>query len=114
MSPRTHKQNEARREETRRRLLEAAVALFARNGFDGTGTADIARNTGVSHGTLFTYFPTKEDLFRTAVLTPLSATIPLIEQLTKASAGPSERVEALVRTMLISFAREEAYLSLVQ
>src|SRR3954470_22751341 len=47
---------------TRRRILEAAQRLFARDGFDGTATRDLAREAGIAAGTLFNYFPTKEEV----------------------------------------------------
>ena len=43
-------------------LLEAAIELFAKDGFWQTTTASIAQEAGVATGTLFTYFPTKNDL----------------------------------------------------
>jgi AcrR family transcriptional regulator len=45
---------------TRRRILEAARRLFARDGFDRAATRDLAREAGIAAGTLFNYFPTKE------------------------------------------------------
>lgn len=46
----------------RERLLSTALGLFIRDGFDRTPTARISREAGVATGTLFHYFPTKEDL----------------------------------------------------
>lgn len=43
-------------------LLEAAIELFAQDGFWNTTTARIAKHAGVATGTLFTYFPSKNDL----------------------------------------------------
>ena len=43
-------------------LLEAAIELFAKDGFWNTTTANIAKHAEVATGTLFTYFPTKNDL----------------------------------------------------
>lgn len=43
-------------------ILEAALKLFTEKGFHGTSTAEISREAGVATGTLFNYFPTKEDL----------------------------------------------------
>lgn len=114
MSPRTRKQTEHLREERRTAIREAAVTLFARNGFDGTSTAEVARAAGVSQATVFVYFPTKEDLFRAAVLEPLAPSLQLVEALLGAPGSPRERVEQLARLMLASFAREEAYLGLTQ
>lgn len=43
-------------------ILQAALTLFVQNGFHGTPTSLVAREAGVSNGTLFNYFNTKEDL----------------------------------------------------
>ena len=43
-------------------ILEAALKLFTERGFHGTSTAQISKEAGVATGTLFNYFPTKEDL----------------------------------------------------
>ncbi len=53
---------EAGQAERRRRILEAALDLFARNGFHRTSTCQIARAAGVAEGTIFNHFPTKKDL----------------------------------------------------
>lgn len=46
--------------EMRTRILRAAQKLFARKGFDGTTTKDLARRAGVAEGTIFRYFPNKK------------------------------------------------------
>jgi AcrR family transcriptional regulator len=51
------------RAETRRRLLEAAVALFAEKGLHGVTSAQIARGAGVATGTFYLHFADKEALF---------------------------------------------------
>jgi AcrR family transcriptional regulator len=51
------------RAETRRRLLEAAVALFAERGLHGVTSAQIARRAGVATGTFYLHFADKEALF---------------------------------------------------
>jgi AcrR family transcriptional regulator len=49
-------------EDKKAALLEAALKLFTESGFHGTSTAQISKEAGVATGTLFNYFPTKEDL----------------------------------------------------
>ncbi|MBP1909486.1 TetR/AcrR family transcriptional regulator [Methanolobus bombayensis] len=49
-------------EDKKAALLEAALKLFTERGFHGTSTAQISKEAGVATGTLFNYFPTKEDL----------------------------------------------------
>jgi AcrR family transcriptional regulator len=48
--------------QTRNHLLKVAAEVFAEEGFFATKTLDIALAAGVSHGTLFSHFPTREDL----------------------------------------------------
>ncbi len=58
----------SRREEARPgELLEAALDLFVERGFAATRVDDVAARAGVSKGTLFLYFPSKEELFKAVV-----------------------------------------------
>jgi len=54
-------------EEKRRRLLAAAKASFAETGFAATNINAIAQSAGISIGSLYKYFRSKEDLFLTIV-----------------------------------------------
>lgn len=47
-------------EDTRSRILDAALRLFARQGYDGTTTKDLAAAAGVAEGTLFRHFTNKK------------------------------------------------------
>ena len=52
----------------RRAILDAAEAAFARKEFDEVLTDDVAALAGVGKGTLYRYFPTKEELYSAALL----------------------------------------------
>lgn len=54
---------ERKKQQTRQLLAETAHRLFAERGFDAVTVAEVARAADVSEGTVFNYFPTKEDLF---------------------------------------------------
>ena len=54
-------------EEKRNRILASAVAEFATRGFSAASTAAIAEAAGISIGSLFKYFRTKEDLYLAVV-----------------------------------------------
>lgn len=54
--------SEAQRETRRQQILDAALRCFSRDGFHNTTTADIVRESGVSQGTLYLYFATKDDI----------------------------------------------------
>lgn len=49
-------------EETRRRILEAALALFAERGFEATTMRDVASRAGVATGAAYYYFGSKDEL----------------------------------------------------
>ncbi len=53
--------------EKRERILRAAAKILGRDGVGGARMGDIAAEAGISHGSLFTYFPTKDDLVRAVV-----------------------------------------------
>ncbi|ABM33383.1 TetR/AcrR family transcriptional regulator [Paracidovorax citrulli] len=59
-SPRRARRKEARPGE----LIEAALDLFVERGYAATKVDEVAARAGVSKGTLFLYFPSKEDLFK--------------------------------------------------
>src|SRR5689334_19895810 len=48
-------------------IVGAALACFAEYGFAATRLDDVARRAGVTKGTLYLYFPTKEELFKAVV-----------------------------------------------
>lgn len=54
------------------RILEASGDLFARHGYHGTSTREIARVVGISENTLFRYFDHKEEVFWAALAQRLS------------------------------------------
>jgi AcrR family transcriptional regulator len=51
----------------RRQIMEGARAAFLASGFDGASMNDIARSAGVSKGTLYAYFDSKDDLFEAII-----------------------------------------------
>ena len=58
----------ARRKEARPgELLDAALDLFVEKGFSATRVEEVAARAGVSKGTLFLYFESKEDLFKAVI-----------------------------------------------
>ncbi len=56
-----------RMEENQRRIQAAALKLFTKQGFHGTNIREIAEETGVSTGAIYTYYPSKEAVFESLV-----------------------------------------------
>jgi AcrR family transcriptional regulator len=59
---------ELQREERRSQILDAALTVFSSKGFHATNVSDVAAQAGVSQGTIYWYFDSKEELFTAAML----------------------------------------------
>ena len=70
-APPRQRRKEARPQE----LLDAALALFVEKGFAATRSEEVAARAGVSKGTLYLYYPSKEELFKAVVRQNMSALI---------------------------------------
>ena len=84
----THKR-ERRKEARPGELLEAALQLFVQKGFAATKVEEVAALAGVSKGTLFLYFPTKEDLLKAVVSENLAQHFPAWNQAFETFEGSS-------------------------
>jgi AcrR family transcriptional regulator len=84
-------------QDTRDRLIEAAMELFVLQGYERTGLAQVARQAGALPGSLYYFFPTKEDLLaatlerRKVLLRP-----EVLDPIWKRVSDPVERVFALL------------------
>jgi AcrR family transcriptional regulator len=78
-APSAHKR-ERRKEARPGELLDAALSLFVSKGFSATKVEDVAASAGVSKGTLFLYFSSKEDLFKAVIRTNLADHFPAWNQ----------------------------------
>lgn len=112
--PRTKEQNERRRSDRRHAILQVAITLFAEQGFLQTTTSQVAECAGVSHGTIFHYFPTKEALFRAAVLERAAAFEQQLAVIDIRERRPLERIKDLVATQILTAVQERSYLRLTQ
>jgi AcrR family transcriptional regulator len=88
-----------RSEETRARILQAAAALFARNGYDATGVAQLCAQAGVSKGSFYHHFPSKQAVFLALLDTWLAA---LDTQMAEIVQGAPSIPQALVRMSAVT------------
>jgi TetR/AcrR family transcriptional regulator, regulator of cefoperazone and chloramphenicol sensitivity len=100
-----------RGEDTRRRILDTAIAAFAMDGYDGVSTRQLAERAGVNLPAIQYYFGSKEGLYRAAIdhvirqieghMAPISAQINLM----LAEGNPSRpELLALLQDLLDAFA----------
>lgn len=64
MTPRTAEQNRARRDATRERLLEAALRVFGKLGYESASIRLIAGEAGLAQGLMYSHFKGKEELLK--------------------------------------------------
>lgn len=80
-------------------ILEAAGALFARKGFDGTRIAEIADRSGLPKANIYYYFPTKEDIYRALIGKLLAGWDKALEEL-RADREPADALSAYIAAKL--------------
>ena len=95
IEPRWERRKDARPGE----LASAALELFVERGFAATRLEDVARRAGVSKGTLYLYFDSKEDLFKAVVREGIVSRIVEFEDRMRAYQGSSaDLMRLLVKT----------------
>jgi len=70
-------------------VIEAALACFAERGFAATKLDDIAAKAGVSKGTVYLYFPSKEELFKAVIRETILPNLAQAEALLESTDVPS-------------------------
>jgi AcrR family transcriptional regulator len=87
-----------RKEERPAEIIAAALETFAERGFAATRLDDIAERAGVTRGTLYLYFPSKEDLFKAVVR---QAIVPIIARGEEIVEHSQESSAALLTKILL-------------
>ncbi|OAF09871.1 transcriptional regulator [Bradyrhizobium centrolobii] len=87
---------EKKREGRRQQVLEAALACFSEDGFHQTGMADIVKRSGLSHGAVYLYFRSKDDLIE-ALADDRHRREAVLNSVAQGSSDPLEALHALVR-----------------
>jgi len=77
--------------ERHKQILDAAIEVFTRKGYEAATMPDIAQAAGVAAGTIYLYFPNKRELFIHAVK-DIIVTVPLLDLIGKIPTGDFEDV----------------------
>jgi AcrR family transcriptional regulator len=76
-------------------ILDAALACFAEHGFAATRLDDVAHRAGITKGTLYLYFPNKEELFKAVVTQAMVPNLERGEALLSEAAEPQSAAALL-------------------
>ena len=91
-------------------IVEAAIRVFARNGYYNSRVSDIAREAGIASGTIYLYFKTKEEILVTLFREKMAA---FVAQLRREIAGEPEPVAKIRRLVGVHFSVLSAYFELI-
>ncbi|HXD04816.1 MAG TPA: TetR/AcrR family transcriptional regulator [Burkholderiaceae bacterium] len=86
-----------RRKEARpQELLDAALDLFVEKGFAATRSEEVAARAGVSKGTLYLYYPSKEELLKAVIVQSLVPEIAEGMDIVRSHTGPTDELLAYI------------------
>jgi TetR/AcrR family transcriptional repressor of nem operon len=95
------------KEETHRKVVEAASRRFRKDGIEATGVVDLMADVGLTHGGFYAHFSSKETLVKEAIAAAsLKSRTHLQREIDKARAEGRDPLEAIVRTYLTTLHRD--------
>jgi AcrR family transcriptional regulator len=103
--------------QTRARLVDAAKAIFEENGFLEARISDIAERAGLSHGSFYHYFDSKEQVFREVaeeVLNRLAAPMTEIVLVHGSSTPPAERLRDAIHRHLEMYQEDARIMAVIE
>lgn len=100
--PRNEEQNQELRDTRKEQILQAALLVFARRGMVAAKISDIAKEAGLSHGLVYHYFTSKEEIFSTLVRRATNSSIAVIQQASEQLGTPLEKLHWMTEQILNS------------
>ncbi|MGM7635199.1 TetR/AcrR family transcriptional regulator [Bacillus sp. Hm123] len=108
--PRQDQQNKQIRDARSEQILQAAAQVFARRGMVATKISDIAKEAGLSHGLVYHYFKSKEEIFTTLVKKASESSIGIIQQANQHEGTPLQKLQRMTERMIESIGSGEEVL----
>jgi AcrR family transcriptional regulator len=100
---------------TRDRILDSATDLFGRRGVDAVSLDAIAADVGVAKQTLLYWFPSKDDLVRSVLVSAAQELTVMIDAAVRAAPDdPLDQIEAVIRAVFRPAVRRPALLGLIR
>jgi TetR/AcrR family transcriptional regulator, fatty acid metabolism regulator protein len=89
--------------EKRRIILDAAVVVFARQGFHSARVSDIADQAGVAYGLVYHYFGSKDEVLDTLFLERWNVLLDAIREADRSEAEPRDKLHAITSFIVDSY-----------
>ena len=87
-------------EDTRSKILKSAVKLFSKNNYHAVSMTEIANGAGISKGTLYWHFDSKEELFREIAVGGINHFNNLFEAIAQKDGSSDEKIREIVKCVL--------------
>jgi AcrR family transcriptional regulator len=97
----------------REQILDAAGKLFAKYGYAEADTQLLAEELGIGKGTIYRYFPSKEDVFLAAADRVMTKLREQVDSCIKDLADPLDRIAEAIRAFLAFFADNPDFAELI-
>ena len=99
--------------EKRKRILEAAIRVFAEHGYHGSRVSDIAEDAGVAHGLLYHYFASKEDVLRTIFVENWGQLIVRFRAVETSDEPAEKKLEGIAKILLRTWRNDPALVTVM-
>jgi AcrR family transcriptional regulator len=93
----------AKSQDKRRQILDAAVRVFARQGFHACRVSDVADEAGVAYGLVYHYFASKDEVLDTLFLERWNVMLELIREVDAEPTPPREKLRAIASFIVESY-----------
>src|SRR5919106_4827801 len=97
----------------RRQILDAAIRVFARQGFHACRVSEIAREAGVAYGLVYHYFDSKEQVLNELFVERWSLLLAAIEEVDRRPIPPREKLDAVAGFIIESYRHDPELMKVI-
>jgi TetR/AcrR family transcriptional regulator, fatty acid metabolism regulator protein len=97
----------------RRMILDAAVRVFARQGFNGCRVSDIADEAGVAYGLVYHYFRSKDEVLDTLFLERWNVLLDAIRETDRQDIAPREKLHQIASFIVDSYRHDPELMKVI-
>jgi AcrR family transcriptional regulator len=97
----------------RRQILDAAIRVFARQGFHACRVSDIADEAGVAYGLVYHYFKSKDQVLNELFTERWSLLLATIEEVDAQDIGAHEKLDAVARFIIDSYRHDPELMKVI-
>jgi AcrR family transcriptional regulator len=97
----------------RKRILDAAIRVFAEHGYHGSRVGDIAEDAGVAHGLLYHYFSSKEEVLRVIFAENWGQLIARFRAVEESDEPAGQKLEGIAKILLRTWRNDPALVTVM-